>query len=390
MTMVALLVFTGTSFEGNAQQQLEVSCAWPAARLESNFTTRHRLHQCAGQSKFNWPDSHSQNSPVFRNGMCGTQGKSVLLCSNCSTVINLSCKHPSKMATYHRVADCLAREYWTLKTALSQVIMNETCLVGYANRIPYYTSLQLMSELPAYYPKEYRENIDSRCISFHCPSSDVVSVTKGTVQRGVDEVLLSIKSRKLFGEPCGGGILIVNRTGTRSWEQHNFSRLLESFAVLATKFNTTIEVHNSDDGINTTITKFQRASVVVAFHGAALANMFFAPKHASVFEISTYRDLSSPLPWRNVVTGFRKRIRPDLNIHIFGLSLMNVSVRAREISESGKLLDAEILNSQNIQFSLADIQNLTKMISLELTRKCPVVSSAPSIVPIQNYAEVPS
>ncbi len=351
--------------------RLNVICARHVARQGMGFMSRARVAECSVEN-FDSGDGEYFVSPKELTGEGCEHGETQSLQdAKCSTVIDLTCKHPSRVATYHRVADCLAYEYWTLKTSLNHVPINETCLVGYLNRMPYYRSLGILPELPEYHTKLFSMDMDTACISYHYPAADVVGINHLMVHAGIEDLLNMLKSTRGNVGPCEGSIILVNRTGTRSWEQAGFRNLVKSFSILAQMLGIELDVHNSGDDTNTTIHKFHRASAVIAFHGAALANLLFSSENTFAIEISTFSDLQSSVPWRSVTDGFKRRIRPDLTTEVYRLSLESAFgvEQAIKIVESGNA-NMAILRSRNIRLSEEDVQALRGMVHSRWMNTC--------------------
>lgn len=300
--------------------------------------------------------------------------------SNCSTVLNLSCKHQFRHAFFHRIVDCLTREYWTLKTTLQeQASHQDLCIVGFGNRAELYHSLKVIPEQTLILASE--RIMTDACIQKQHPGKKVVSLNhndRSAAVLGADAILKDLRlSRGGLSEDGDttsvGNILLVVREGTRNWEKSTLLKLMKRLHKLARRFHTHLVVHDGSENVTATMGAYYQASVILMYHGAAAANLLFTRRNTVVVEITTYKNTDSLQRWRSnkasLSSGWEGllHLRPDLRwfVHHIPLSIAYPQVKETEF---GSHSDGNrfIKGLRNVHLSRNDIDNIEDLLAENL------------------------
>lgn len=309
-------------------------------------------------------------SVVF-NKKCATTVENELdLQDECDVVVDGTCACQGRRAFYHRIVDCFLNEYIFLKRieeTASNTPEQKTCIVGIKPRAGLSNALGMfrsgkrtglvrffdefkcvrvtnsMAEVKSrnvhFVPNSpwqaaiSQETLDTASQSHNdpCPSQyaslltrqisatllmkDVAFAFNGTTrQYHISSAQTTPFSQELavrtnLNVTASVNILIVVRKGTRSFDPKILEALKRRASQLAN--DTEIILYTGAEQDARVVQMFYSADVIILFHGAAAANLYFSRENVICVEISTYRDLNSTIMWRNNLRLIMQH-RPDI------------------------------------------------------------------------------
>lgn len=286
--------------------------------------------------------------------------------------MNLSCNSPYAIAFYHRILDCFAVEYLSLKHVLEETDVADLCVVGYLNRAEFYISLSVLPRSSDIFANS--NTIKNGALMAWFPERKIVGITPTSISENVAAIARDVQLG--YREPTSGcgDIILVCRRGVRNWESQSAVRLWRSLYEYTTtststnQYNMKVVIYNGTEDVNTTIGIFYRAAAVVMYHGAAAANMLFTRKSTIMIEWTTY--VNSTHIWRSNVPHLL-RLRGDIESHVHALPLStafpNVNVTELTARRDG---DRWMKTMRDVKLTDTDIHNMKKDLDASLPKLC--------------------
>ena len=269
-----------------------------------------------------------------------------------AAVVDFTCNFRYADAFYHRLIDCAVPNFG-LVDLVRELMSNGTkdikLIVPSSQRDVVFQVLDktLLKQL---YPKE--------CILI-APETQVFYEKRPTT---LPRLLLQDMAERFHQaalrdlEPATAAsytILFIERHGTRELRpivKAYLQKMLPDFR---------FSVFNGYESFEDTVRKFANAFVVFGFHGAATANMLFAPRNAIVVELTFFEDAKDEDIWRSNRAALQK-LRPSIIWLTHGIDIEVAHVPHAEDIKQHKLRDADhFLKRQRLfDIPLSDLHNI--------------------------------
>ena len=121
-------------------------------------------------------------------------------------------------------------------------------------------------------------------------------------------------------------------------------------------------IFSGKESVLETIKIYASADIVLAYHGAAAANMIFAPHSATFIEVSTFSDSFDAKAWRSNMRNLQE-LRPDLKLLTYRIPLYH-GWPEMNLTQVDVHPDADhfIKELSNVSLRPADIRNIMEII----------------------------